>query len=106
MVQPSKIDEPCVVADLVKLKNVVESEWDEGVEAAFGRKKVFIRPPVAGWTRAANGALRRSFFESDGKAETDVGPKDADEQHVENHPAIDDSVVSVGEGRVLQLAGR
>ncbi|MBI5543348.1 MAG: hypothetical protein HY901_05630 [Deltaproteobacteria bacterium] len=41
-----------IVAQLLKLKNVAEVDWDAGVEGAYGGDKVFISPPINGWILA------------------------------------------------------
>lgn len=48
-----KSDDPGAVSSLLKLTNVKEVKWNEGVEAAYARdSKVFVTSPIDGWVLA------------------------------------------------------
>jgi hypothetical protein len=41
---------PARVIEALKLRDVREVEWSEGVEAAYGSKRVFVTPALGEWT--------------------------------------------------------
>ena len=45
------------IMDALKLKNRQPANWASGIRQAYGLKKVFVTPPVQGWTLVAGLAL-------------------------------------------------